>query len=610
VELAEASSGVLVLVQDLLLAGKKLTWIDLTEQGAIKRGGYIFSTIITDRSPKASSAANQIRRSTLSRVLATGRLVNIEDVAENPQFKHVYKEKVPDIRSVFCIPIRKTEQIGMLYLDHPEPKHFTNELAENLTLLTEIASVSLHNMLNEGLDFMLSRATPRLISAEVRMERPRLIEMVLNEFKIRLGFSQVVLLKVLQDKKRAEIERAILEGGGEERSIFRLHIPLDPQDDLLTILLKDKKIASVEGIERKDDKTLTCHINGRLGSISNPGLSSLMSHFNYNPFLAIPLYLPNGVSGILIADKQGLPIVLGKTAENFMLSLSSSLSLALNWADEYQDMKKRLQRMYEERLRRESLTEVGAIIGEVSHVIASPIKHLITNLDSLSRKDISQEIKSSLSKMAGWSSRIKSYLFYVQDLARTEELEPVLTVNNIEECITNAWSERVAPFYPNIRIEKEEIDPNIGPFLFDSLQITSMFANLFMNAARAMEELGDCIKVSTRLEDSMIMVTIEDSGNGIPADILCDFFNIDRRIEYMSPEKGRGRGTLICKEIIKRHRGGIEILSTGGRFMTSYSETSGKKSAYFDEHTRRDHGTKIMISLPYDTRASVECEGN
>jgi signal transduction histidine kinase/uncharacterized protein YigA (DUF484 family) len=613
-ELSNASSGLLILMQDLLLAEKRLAWLDLTERKAVRKGGYVFGTILTERAPKMSQELQHIRRRVLAETALKGCTTAIPDLCKDPSFKDFSNLEPPPVRSVFCVPIRKTEEIGLLYLEHTEPGHFSGSLVGDLTLLAEIAAVGLHNKLNEGLDFMLSRAASRLISAESRMERQRLIEMVLNEFKLRLGFGQVIFLRLYEDRGSAEIERAILDQaeGGDNVPLRETRFQLVPPDDLIETLIKEKKIASVEGIQKKTETALSCHINGKPATIANAGLVSLLGRMNYNPFLAIPLYLPNGVSGILIADKHGLPIILGNAVRNFLVSLSSSLSLALNWADEYQDMKRRLARMYEERLRRESLTEVGSIIGEVSHVIASPIKHLITTLDRLARKDfLQEEIRSNVRKMAEWSSKIKSYLFYVQDLAKTEELEPVLAPNDLVGCIRSAWAERVAPFYPNIELDiKESAGSPLEPFPFDSLQITSLFANLFMNAARAMEERGTVIKVGTWVEDDMVKVSIEDSGSGIPEEILCDFFNIDRRIDYMSPEKGRGRGTLICKEIIKRHKGSIEIFSTGGRFVTSYSEKEGHKRAYFDAAARRKQGTMVVVSLPYRTVPADGCEVN
>ncbi len=609
VQVSQASGGLLVLFQDLLLAEKRLIWLDLTPNPTARKGGYIFSSILSDRATSVSSDNNQFRRRALTTTALKGIPMTISDAAKHSQVLH--GNKALGIGSAFCVPIKKTEEIGLLYLEHPIPRHFNERLVEDLTLLVEIAATELHNKLNEALDHMLARFTSRLISAESRTERRRLVEMILNEFKLRLGFGQVVFLKVVEDRGVAEIERSIFDEPEKDIGLQGSRLSLAPQDDLIDVLLRDKKIASVEGVTKQSDTVFSCYINGKSGQITNNAFVTLIEHLYYNPFLAIPLYLPNGVSGILVADKGGLPIILGNAVQNFFISLSSTLSLALNWADEYQDMKHRLARMYEERLRRESLTEVGSIIGEVSHVIASPIKHLITTLDRLARKDFSQEIRSNIVKMVEWSSKIKNYLFYVQDLAKTEELEPVLATNDLEQCIKNAWQERVAPFYPNITLELVSGESNaIEPFPFDSLQITSLFSNLFMNAARAMEGKGNVIKVGTKVADDMVKVSIEDSGHGIPEEILCDFFNIDRRIDYMSPEKGRGRGTLICKEIIKRHRGSIEIWSTGGRFVTSYSEKASEKSAYFDASEKRTIGTMVTVSLPYRSVQTEGCDVN
>ena len=58
-------------------------------------------------------------------------------------------------------------------------------------------------------------------------------------------------------------------------------------------------------------------------------------------------------------------------------------------------------------------------------------------------------------------------------------------------------------------------------------------------------------------EEKGLMVTIQDSGPGIPAEILPHLFE-----SFFTTKKvkgGTGLGLSICKKIVERHQGEIEI---------------------------------------------------
>jgi signal transduction histidine kinase len=114
-----------------------------------------------------------------------------------------------------------------------------------------------------------------------------------------------------------------------------------------------------------------------------------------------------------------------------------------------------------------------------------------------------------------------------------------------------------------------------------------------MNAARAMKYTGGTVSVTTRLNGNFVRISIEDEGSGIPEDILKDIFSLEVRMRPDWPGEGTGTGLLICKEILFRHRGNIEIKSTGGRYLRRY----GVPVEFTKE--KRHKGTEVDIDLPY-----------
>ena len=93
-------------------------------------------------------------------------------------------------------------------------------------------------------------------------------------------------------------------------------------------------------------------------------------------------------------------------------------------------------------------------------------------------------------------------------------------------------------------------------------QLIQVWTNLIHNAVQAMDGKGK-LHLATHQHAGQIVVSVTDSGPGIPADvqekIFEPFFTTKARGE------GSGLGLHICKEIISRHDGKIQVSSLPGR---------------------------------------------
>jgi signal transduction histidine kinase len=94
---------------------------------------------------------------------------------------------------------------------------------------------------------------------------------------------------------------------------------------------------------------------------------------------------------------------------------------------------------------------------------------------------------------------------------------------------------------------------SLPPCSYDSEQIQHLFVHLFTNSAEAKKDSTVIIKSYS--EDNNIVLEIEDNGPGFPPDILNNPFgsNTDRKGRY---------GLYLCKSIVDRHNGKIEITNS------------------------------------------------
>ena len=80
----------------------------------------------------------------------------------------------------------------------------------------------------------------------------------------------------------------------------------------------------------------------------------------------------------------------------------------------------------------------------------------------------------------------------------------------------------------------------------DRVQLQQVLMNLMLNGMEAMSERGGELKISTRCEGGEVMVSVSDTGVGIPADKMEEIFN-----EFFTTKAGgTGMGLAISSTII------------------------------------------------------------
>ena len=93
-------------------------------------------------------------------------------------------------------------------------------------------------------------------------------------------------------------------------------------------------------------------------------------------------------------------------------------------------------------------------------------------------------------------------------------------------------------------------------------QINQVLLNLFNNAAQAMERFGR-ILVKTWADDGAVLISVQDSGKGMPPEVLAKIF--DPFFTTKPVGQGTGLGLSISFKIIQDHGGSIRVASEPGR---------------------------------------------
>jgi signal transduction histidine kinase len=98
----------------------------------------------------------------------------------------------------------------------------------------------------------------------------------------------------------------------------------------------------------------------------------------------------------------------------------------------------------------------------------------------------------------------------------------------------------------------------------DPKLLFQMFSNLLSNAIKY-SAIGDPVSISAAVDGGQALVTVEDSGIGIPARDLGQLFERYYRGGNVSGIVGTGVGLYLVKMVLDVHRGQIAVESTEGK---------------------------------------------
>jgi PAS domain S-box-containing protein len=141
---------------------------------------------------------------------------------------------------------------------------------------------------------------------------------------------------------------------------------------------------------------------------------------------------------------------------------------------------------------------------------------------------------------------------------------------NLKEADFNAFLRSVAEFTAYELADANvdlvlELDEKLPLLDFDEQFMKQALLNLIQNAVAAMEQ-GGSITVKTEFDGNEAVLSVIDTGAGIPEEILSKIFEP----YFTTKEKGSGLGLTLVFKIIREHGGEISVTSKegeGSRFV-------------------------------------------
>ena len=214
---------------------------------------------------------------------------------------------------------------------------------------------------------------------------------------------------------------------------------------------------------------------------------------------------------------------------------------------------------------------LGELTTTLTHELRQPLAAILTNSYVVGRlldapKPDLQEVRSTMADICEITERAGEVIGGLRAMLTRDSTAARLTnvdVNNVIRVV-----ERIVHGDANLHRVTVHLDlsSDVRPVKGDSVQLQQVILNLILNAFSAMS--GDGLDGPRRvvvrtnsIDESNVLVEVQDSGPGIAADKLESVFDPF----ITSKPDGLGMGLSICRSIIERHGGKISAANNPDR---------------------------------------------
>jgi len=229
----------------------------------------------------------------------------------------------------------------------------------------------------------------------------------------------------------------------------------------------------------------------------------------------------------------------------------------------YNRMIAELERHQKQLIQAEKLSSLGILTSGIAHQLNNPLNNISTSCQILI-----EEMNHADPEFSGrMLTNIEHEVYRARDIVKgllefSREKEFSFVPTSLHDVVEHAVRLISSQVPPGIDITRD-IPENLMPYM-DSQGMQQVFLNLMMNAIQAIQQPPGNIKVSAKADfpEQQAIVTVEDTGIGIPQEILGRVF--DPFFTTKEVGKGTGLGLSVVYGIIQKHKGIISAESQEG----------------------------------------------
>ena len=214
------------------------------------------------------------------------------------------------------------------------------------------------------------------------------------------------------------------------------------------------------------------------------------------------------------------------------------------------------------------VTTMGELTASIAHELKQPISAALTNAKTclrwLAREDPDvQEARDAASRFVKDVTRASDTITRTSSLFKKGESErELVNVNDLIEEMVVLMRSEASECSIHIRTD---LAAGLSHLMADRVQLQQVLMNVMLNGIEAMRGVsggGELRIRSQQAGDGQVLISISDTGKGIPAEQMDQIFNAF----FTTKPQGTGMGLRISRSIIESH---------GGRLWASANSERG-----------------------------------
>ncbi len=275
--------------------------------------------------------------------------------------------------------------------------------------------------------------------------------------------------------------------------------------------------------------------------------------------LLIPLKTKDSLAGILLLSKKQSDQPYSTEDRHLLQLVANQAAIGIENARLYDELKQHL-------VRSSKLASLGELAANVAHEVNNSLQSVI-NFGTILHEDMKDgdPMKHDAKAIETEALRARNIVEVLLGIARKEATtKAAVDINDLLRSVVTLI--RLRARTDNIAVSESYCAESLMTN-GSAEQLKQVFLNLFTNAMDAMAD-GGRVDITTSIQNEHAVITIVDTGTGIPKEALDKIFDP----LFTTKPNGTGLGLTVSQSIIHEHGGTIEVDSAekiGTKFIVA-----------------------------------------